>query len=98
MTASEYFGDWCKVIDVKEAEKAIKRLSKVPVCPAIKDVFKAFRICPYKDLRVVIIGQDPYPDLFGGKPRATGIAFANSTDIPEDKLSPSLNSSVLLIT
>ena len=33
----------------------------------------------------------PYPDRFNGKPRATGILFGNRKDIPEDKLSPSLN-------
>lgn len=54
------------------------------ILPAAKDIFKAFHLCPYKDLRVVIIGQDPYPQ----KGYATGLAFANPKDIPV--LSPSL--------
>jgi uracil-DNA glycosylase len=29
--------------------------------PQIKDVFKAFEVCPFDKTRVVIIGQDPYP-------------------------------------
>lgn len=42
--------------------------------PIIKDVFKAFRECPYDKLKVVIIGMDPYPQ-FGV---ADGIAFSCS--------------------
>ena len=32
----------------------------------------------------------PYPDKFMGKPRATGVLFGNDNNIPENKLSPSL--------
>jgi uracil-DNA glycosylase len=31
--------------------------------PPLKQVFRAFEECPYKDLKVIIIGQDPYPQL-----------------------------------
>lgn len=89
MTIQQYFGDWSKVIDLKEADRILKRLPS-DICPAKKDIFKAFRLCPYNDLRVVICGQDPYPDIYNGNPRATGIAFANTPDTPEDFYSPSL--------
>lgn len=42
--------------------------------PKVKDVFKAFEKCPYDNVRVVIIGQDPYPHLNV----ADGIAFSCS--------------------
>jgi uracil-DNA glycosylase len=42
--------------------------------PQLKDIFKAFEECPYKDLKVVFLGQDPYP----GKDIADGIAFSCS--------------------
>lgn len=43
------------------------------IVPSSHDVFKAFKLCPYDDLKVVMIGQDPYP-----QPKvATGLAFAN---------------------
>ena len=29
--------------------------------PRFKDVFNGFYECPYDDLKVVIVGQDPYP-------------------------------------
>lgn len=54
--------------------------------PNIQDVFKAFYLCPYNDLKVVMIGQDPYPQ----KDVATGIAFGNLSNTSEDDLSPSL--------
>lgn len=92
MTIEEYFGDWSKVIDTNEVDKIVRRLaiSKQKICPQIKDIFRAFTLCKLSDLKVVIVGQDPYPDLWKDKPRATGIAFANPTDTPKENYSPSL--------
>jgi uracil-DNA glycosylase len=42
--------------------------------PKFKDIFNAFKECPYDDLKVVIVGQDPYPQLGV----ADGIAFSCS--------------------
>jgi uracil-DNA glycosylase len=90
MTIEEYFADWSNVVDLKEADKILKRVSKQNVCPQPKDIFKAFKLCPLRDLRAIIIAQDPYPDFYNNKPRATGIAFANTSETPEKDLSPSL--------
>jgi len=51
--------------------------------PPLKDIFRAFEECPYKDLKVVMIGQDPYPQLGV----ADGIAFSCSST---GKVQPSL--------
>jgi len=92
MTIEEYFGDWSKVINLKEANKIVNRLTTYNnVCPQIKDIFKAFRYCTLSNLRVLILGQDPYPDLYKGKPRATGIAFGNAPNTPLKDYSPSLD-------
>jgi len=40
--------------------------------PPLKDVFKAFEECPEKNLKIVFIGQDPYPQLGV----ADGMAFS----------------------
>ena len=93
MTVDEYFGRWMKVIDRVELTKImdwLKRVSPDSLCPSLSDIFKAFRLCPYDGCKVVMIGLDPYSDKYMGKPRATGILFGNRKDIPEDKLSPSL--------
>lgn len=90
MTKEEYFGGWLKVIDSEIMNSVTSRLEgvyrKVPVCPAKGNVFRAFHICPYDELKIVFIGQDPYPQ----KDVATGVLFGNSPDTPEEKLSPSL--------
>lgn len=93
MTKQEYFGKWLSIIDFKELDNIIKRIkdSNISICPLSKDIFKAFNLCSLENLRVVIIGQDPYPTLRNGKPIATGIAFANSKDTPEEEFSPSLD-------
>lgn len=88
MTIQEYFGDWSDVIDLKEADRIMKRLSasNYVICPQPKDIFKSFHLCSLHSLRLVIIGQDPYPQ----KGVATGLAFANASNTPDNCLSPSL--------
>ena len=51
--------------------------------PPLKQVFRAFEECPYDNLQVVIIGQDPYPQLGV----ADGISFSCSNT---NKLQPNL--------
>jgi uracil-DNA glycosylase len=89
MTIEEYFGDWMKVLDRAETMKIMGWLKTVNpniLCPALPNIFRAFKLCTYADCRIVFIGQDPYPQ----KDVATGILFGNNAETPEDKLSPSL--------
>jgi uracil-DNA glycosylase len=51
--------------------------------PTMKNWFRAFEECPYDELKVIIVGQDPYPG-FG---HADGIAFSLSNS---DEMQPSL--------
>ena len=49
--------------------------------PVLKQVFRAFEECPYNQLKVVMIGKDPYPYApkeEGQLPIADGIAFSCS--------------------
>jgi uracil-DNA glycosylase len=51
--------------------------------PPLKQVFRAFEECPVDKLRVIIIGQDPYPQLGV----ADGLAFScGNTDKPQPSL------------
>ncbi len=52
--------------------------------PMYKDIFNAFLECPYEKMNVVIVGQDPYPQLGV----ADGISFSCSK---KDKIEKSLN-------
>lgn len=42
------------------------------VYPHPKDIFKAFELCPFEKVKVVILGQDPYH----GKGQAHGLSFS----------------------
>ena len=53
------------------------------IYPKYKDIFKAFKLCNIDDVKVVIIGQDPYH----GEDEATGLAFSVEDNI---KTPPSL--------
>lgn len=89
MTIEEYFGDWAKVIDKKELSRIMKwipTLDDSSICPSKKNIFRAFKVCPFKDCKTIFIGMDPYPQ----RGVATGILFGNSADTPEENLSPSL--------
>lgn len=82
---------WKKVLS-NESEKAyFKELSrfvkeeytKTTIYPKPKDIFRAFDMCPFEEVRVVILGQDPYH----GKGQANGLSFAVNRGIA---LPPSL--------
>ncbi len=53
------------------------------VYPAPKNIFRAFDLCPFDKVKVVILGQDPYH----GERQANGLAFAVEKDT---RLPPSL--------
>lgn len=90
MTLEEYFGRWMRVIDKEELESVLSKLEpeykRKPICPAQSNVFKAFEVCPYDNLKVVMLGQDPFPQ----KGVATGILFGNKEGTRDEDLSPSL--------
>jgi uracil-DNA glycosylase len=49
-----------------------KEYKNETVYPAPKYIFRAFDLCPFEKVKVVILGQDPYH----GKGQANGLAFA----------------------
>ena len=71
----EYFYNLLKFVQGEYARKT--------VYPPKKEVFKAFRYTSYKNLKVVILGQDPYH----GVGEAHGLSFSVQDGI---KLPPSL--------
>lgn len=88
MNLDTYLGDWVKYIDKRELGLILNQLEKEyktkSVEPGQSNVFRAFHLCQYRDLRTVFLGMDPYPQ----KGVATGILFGNKQ--PDNNLSPSL--------
>jgi uracil-DNA glycosylase len=88
------FGDWYPILQpLIDSEFFIRTLYKIDeeyatngnknklVLPVISEIFKAFRVTNPDNFKVLILGQDPYPE----KNNATGIAFGireNSARIP----------------
>ena len=87
MTEAEYFGDWYKCIDKAALAKVKKQLDILYktklICPHYIDVFKAFKLCDYNNLSVVMLGMEPYAQ----KDVATGLAFANKDKVESPSLS-----------
>ncbi len=63
----------------------------ITIFPEEKDVFHAFEFCDLADVKVVVLGQDPYHGVGKGdycnQPQAHGLAFSVTTNI---KTPPSL--------
>ena len=93
MNPKEYFKDWTRVIDFQEFKRVTEWLGKQNpnlICPSPENIFRAFTLCSLRDCKCIMVSQDPYANMYKGKRRATGILFGNDKDIPEDKISPSL--------
>jgi len=60
-----------------------KEYQEGKVYPAPKNIFRAFDLCPFEQVKVVILGQDPYH----GDGQANGLAFAVGEDV---RVPPSL--------
>lgn len=92
-------GDWYPLLEpvvtsdyFKKVGTALKQCKAkgIKVYPDTKITFRAFKLCQLKDVKVVILGQDPYHDG-----SATGLAFANSDQSP--RMSPSLRNIVTAV-
>lgn len=85
MADVNYAKSWRRVVDSKEASRILAELSTMTNFePLVKDIFNAFKLCDYNNLKCIILGMDPYPQ----KGVATGLAFANYAN---REISPSLN-------
>jgi uracil-DNA glycosylase len=60
---------------------------QVDLLPSQHDWFNAFKLTPFKQLKVVILGQDPYHGFEQGRPQAHGLSFSVNKGI---KTPPSL--------
>lgn len=84
-------GGWDAALAQELAQPYWKELNKFlgeersshDVYPPEEDTFKAFELTPFDEVKVVILGQDPYPNCG----QAHGLAFSVPAD---EKLPPSL--------
>lgn len=83
--------DWDEILkpyfnskEYKKLENIINKEYKTKTIYPLKDeIFNAFKLTPYKDVKVLIMGQDPYH----GEGEANGLAFSVKENI---KIPPSL--------
>ncbi len=69
---------------------SITRCIDMPnIRPNKEDIFNAFKLFPMQDTRVLIIGQDPYPDKdkkrekYGNRAHGLAFSFANKNELNE---------------
>jgi uracil-DNA glycosylase len=89
MNIKESFGSWYEPLKNILSSKlfydlGVKVMSQYKykdVFPFQENIFRAFNLCDYDNIKVVILGQDPYHDIIKLSPltpRANGLAFANN--------------------
>lgn len=71
-------GEFQKPYFIQLAEFVRQEYQQYTVYPPAKEIFKAFDACSFDDVKVVIIGQDPYH----GKGQANGLCFSVHTGVP----------------
>lgn len=83
-----FLGDWYEPLSEFVTEDIVKNINiagqqyaKTKCYPPASQVFRAFTETPYSETKVVILGQDPYPNE-----NATGLAF----DCGTNRMSPSM--------
>lgn len=98
-TFEEPLGDWApKLKPFIEGREMWELYQKIKadattqrIVPNSKDTFRAFKVCPPHQVRVIFYLQDPYPRLYkDGTPQATGIAMDCRYTPDGKKLQPSL--------
>jgi uracil-DNA glycosylase len=76
---------WLEVIEAEKEKEYYKKLKEIiderykttKVYPAKENIFHAFSLCKYENLKVVILGQDPYHQAG----QAQGLAFSTPANI-----------------
>jgi len=83
-----FMNDWQELLNdelqqdyyIKMREFLIQEYKTKQIFPKAKDIYNAFHLTPYHEVKVVIIGQDPYHNDF----QAHGLCFSvqKNVDIP----------------
>ena len=92
-------GDWMQFRAFQDLDPIGQELGQLyavkKIYPEAKNIFRAFEYTQYKNLKMVVLGQDPYNNTFISRrdgittlPYTTGVAFGNSPLVPA--ISPSL--------
>lgn len=71
--------EWDKPYYLELRDFLREEYSSGTVYPPADDIFNALRLTPYSDVKVVILGQDPYHE----PGQAQGLAFSVPYDVPQ---------------
>ena len=91
MNTKHLHKQWTSILEEEFSKNYFRKImreikncnSKDLLCPKRENIFRAFEITNFSDLKIVILGQDPYH----GKNQANGLAFAVNKN---NKIPPSL--------
>ncbi len=78
---SELSSEWSEPYFLALREKYHKAIKNSIVLPPPKMIFNAFNLVRFDDVKVVILGQDPYHNIQNNIPQANGLAFSVSPGI-----------------
>jgi len=70
--------EWLEILDTKELDDVVKLIDAKNIVPPQSKIFEFARLTELNDVKVVILGQDPYPRAGD----AHGLAFSCLTNVP----------------
>lgn len=73
---------WLSVLEDPELQTIAKEISEEKYTPPIDKWFEFARLTRFEDIKVIVIGQDPYPTVIGDKCVAHGLAFSSLVSLP----------------
>lgn len=88
--------DWKKIIAHPDGSKLLKNVLEEllkygpgfeKLCPDLNDIFNAMKMTPFMQVKIIIIGQDPYHTIEEGSAIAHGLSFSVK---PNKSIPPSL--------
>lgn len=78
-TRDDSLSRWSEIINIAEVEKILNSINGLDYTPTRENVLNAFRYTNPEDLKIIIIGQDPYPT----RGDADGLCFSsNAKKVP----------------
>lgn len=82
---SEEFNKGHLLVDIfKQLNKT--KIKDTEITPEKNNIFRAFNLTPFSKIRVVILGQDPYPGSPNGNRDANGLCFSSYNNIAPPSL------------
>lgn len=69
--------DWLDILDNENFYECFDKIDGKDICPNPRNILNAFKLTPFSEVKVILIGQDPYPN----QSNAHGLCFSTPYEL-----------------